>query len=136
MREGGEGVGGREGGGEGVGGWRRRWGEGSCAGDGLYHLSLLCSGHLAKGYADSLVTEDELSLPPKTSPGVRTKAGYMWYAEPKTFGIHWIRLYFYIKNSMLLSEVCGCGQGSKVRYRYVLFLSVNCQSQSSYIIEP
>ncbi len=46
-------------------------------------------------------------MPVRTSsaPAARTKAGYMWYAEPKTFGIHWIRLYFCIKNSMLVSEV-------------------------------
>ena len=46
-----------------------------------------------------------MDLPVKPAEPVRTKSGYMWYAEPKTFGIHWIRLYFYIKNSMLLTEV-------------------------------
>ena len=51
------------------------------------------------------MSEKHLELPGKTLPSVRTKAGYMWYAEPRTFGIHWIRLYFYIKNSMLVSEV-------------------------------
>ena len=33
----------------------------------------------------------------------RTKSGYLWYAETKTFGTHWTRLHFCIKKGMLVS---------------------------------
>lgn len=68
-------------------------------------MCTLFSEHLGKTQPDSLVSEKQLELPPKTSGSTRTKAGYLWYAEPRTFGIHWIRLHFYIKNDQLLSEV-------------------------------
>ena len=33
-----------------------------------------------------------------------TKSGYLWYAETKTFGTHWTRLYFCIKKGLLVSS--------------------------------
>ena len=36
-------------------------------------------------------------------PGKLTKSGYLWYAETKTFGTHWTRLFFCIKKGMLVS---------------------------------
>ncbi len=38
----------------------------------------------------------------QTSTETLTKHGYMQYAEPKTFGTAWIRLYFSIDNGQLL----------------------------------
>ena len=62
--------------------------------------------HISKSHSNSLALEKWLDLPATvSSDSTRTKSGFMWYAEPRTFGIHWIRLYFHIKNSMLLSEV-------------------------------
>jgi hypothetical protein len=37
------------------------------------------------------------------SPDILTKSGYLWYAETKTFGTHWTRLFFCIKKDMLVS---------------------------------
>ena len=43
------------------------------------------------------------------SPDLVVKSGYLWYAETKTFGTNWTRLYFAIKKGMLVSaEVCVC----------------------------
>ena len=106
-REGRRGRGG-EGGREGGRGGEGRGGEGRGGREGGRLLLLLTplprSDHLTK-YSNSSVSEKQLELPTKRPSGTRTKEGYMWYAEPKTFGIHWIRLYFYIKNGMLQSEV-------------------------------
>jgi hypothetical protein len=98
------------------GGWREeakgggrekvKGGEGGEEAKGVdIHFVSLHRDHLNKAHSNSTVTEKSLELPPQRPSGARTKAGYMWYAEPKTFGIHWIRLYFHITNGMLLSEV-------------------------------
>ncbi len=64
------------------------------------------SQHMSSSKASNYLLENSsLDLPSRDATPPSTKAGYLWYAEPRTFGTHWIRLYFSIKKGMLLSEV-------------------------------
>ena len=52
----------------------------------------------------SLPLSLSLSLPPSLSLSAHTKNGYLWYAETRTFGTTWIRLFFSIRKGMLVSS--------------------------------
>ncbi|CAI8039126.1 Arf-GAP with coiled-coil, ANK repeat and PH domain-containing protein 3, partial [Geodia barretti] len=62
--------------------------------------------HLKEQHSSVAVEEKELdNFDEKMSipPNILTKSGYLWYAETKTFGTHWTRLFFCIKKDMLVS---------------------------------
>lgn len=60
--------------------------------------------HLKDHHSSIPLDEKELdNLTEKQSTQERTRNGYLWYAENKTFGTHWTRLHFCIKKGMLVS---------------------------------
>lgn len=66
------------------------------------------SRHLSK-YKSDIPFEEKQLVPPKAKPSLaRTKNGYLWYAEHRTFGTTWMRLYFCITKGILVSpDVSG-----------------------------
>ena len=97
----------------------------------LSSVCFTCRGHLRRIHKPMSVEENDIK-PPTTSQPLITRGicveilillycafviahyynnlyismvtGYLFYAEPRTFGTSWIRLYFYIKNGQLLSQ--------------------------------
>lgn len=53
---------------------------------------------------DTLCSLVMVLLSPTLSLSAHTKNGYLWYAETRTFGTTWIRLFFSIRKGMLVSS--------------------------------
>ena len=72
-------------------------------------FTLIPSRHLSK-YKSDIPFEEKQLKPPEVKPSLaRTKTGYLWYAEHRTFGTTWIRLYFCITKGILVSpDVSVC----------------------------
>ena len=66
-------------------------------------MYLAPSRHLSK-YKSDIPFEEKQLEPPEVKPSLaRTKNGYLWYAEHRTFGTTWMRLYFCVTKGMLIS---------------------------------
>ena len=69
----------------------------------IYIFFFSVSRHLSK-YKSDIPFEDKQLEPPTAKPSLaRTKNGYLWYAEHRTFGTTWMRLYFCITKGILVS---------------------------------
>jgi len=60
--------------------------------------------HLSENHAGFSFEEKEVEPVQKKPVQARTKNGYLWYAETRTFGTTWIRLFFSIRKGMLVSS--------------------------------